>query len=969
MLRKKNLVLALVALLVAMLITHRGAIASRDMEIRGAGLLTTHPAIVHPGVVTTDPAAFARLEAQKAILNAQGVTNLSALGTLTISGTVVPQPGFVRAPFVRNWTSVASTSSAQESSRTAKVTPKATPQAPPSAQAPTESAFLKPSNMTTAPTVVHNARGLRASGAGPVIASRGKDISVPAVKIIGEPLVVPAQNGGGASKATAALPIGNAYWVGNSINLPNNTTIVIQPNVRYLTIIANTITIGSNVTLTYQDVPVMNPPLVPGKPSTVPDKPLKPHSFGSTGGSPGYSGTQPPQVGTPPDAPQVELWTLAMNQLPTVILKGQHGYKGVQGGGGGDGGPGGDGTDSICCDWLGQCKSGPGAGADGGKGGRGGNGGLGGNGGNGGLWSLYAPSLPTSMTIDVSGGERGDGGDPGDAGIGGPGGSRGVLNGSCGSQGRGDGTKGQPGDPGVKGSDGAVGVILPNSINQVVIDATDFNNKLNDPAIQHVYPEYPNTATVGSTITIDGLNFTATDTVTVGGVSSPTQFFSDTMLQATVPDTWGAVAQVRVVRAGNGPTSNRGTLYIKPVILSTVPPSPSSRLKPGTTVVVNGSGFSPQMSVRVNHEDIASVSLTSSTTLFFVMVRPASIPYNPHNARGEPAILSVASNGPIIESDSIPIVIATFQMLVLGDSVIWGEGLQDPDKIHSLVEAHEKTLHPGMSVYKTVLAHSGAILSWNASISGTAHDGDISQDYPSIQQQANAAASLPNASTVDLILVTGCANDVGFQNFLNVTASQTSIANLVQRYCLGDMTAFLQATANQFPAATIVVADYYQGVSLETDPYFINVVAVLYGLQDNQGLAPKALAAWLGSSPAAIPIVAGNAGYFASQANMQLGNAVAAANSSLTSPRIFFADPGFGPTNAANASNPWLFGLRGHVVPGPTDSSAALSRRENQCSGIYSKTSIDYMFCRLASAGHPNETGAVQYFNAIKPFL
>jgi len=441
------------------------------------------------------------------------------------------------------------------------------------------------------------------------------------------------------------------------------------------------------------------------------------------------------------------------------------------------------------------------------------------------------------------------------------------------------------------------------------------------------------------------------------------------MLTATVPSTWGGATQVKVVRAGNGVTSNSGTLYIKPVIVSTVPPSPSSRLKPGSTIVVNGTGFSPQTSIRINHEDIATVTATSPTTLSFVMSRPASIPHNPANAGGEPAVLSVASSGPIIESNPIPIVIATFQMLVIGDSVIWSEGLQDPDKIHSLVEAYEKTLHTGMSVYKTVKAHTGAILSWNTPISGTEHDGDIPQDYPSIQQQANALAALPNAATVDLILVTSCANDVGFKHILDPLSTHAAIAARVSQFCLSDMTAFLKVTANQFPAAKIIVAGYYQGLSLDTNPtYFIHIAGVLYGLEDNRGLAPKALAAAVGISPANTPLVAGNAGFFAARANIALANAVTAANASLSPHRIFFADPGFSPTNAANASNAWLFGLAG-VIPGPTDSSAALSRREHQCSNVYSTSSFDYMFCRLASTGHPNETGAMKFFTAIKPLL
>ncbi|HEX7680260.1 MAG TPA: hypothetical protein VF713_19165, partial [Thermoanaerobaculia bacterium] len=370
----------------------------------------------------------------------------------------------------------------------------------------------------------------------------------------------------------------------------------------------------------------------------------------------------------------------------------------------------------------------------------------------------------------------------------------------------------------------------------------------------------------------------------------------------------------------------------------------------------------------VNHQDVAVVASTP-TTLTFIMSRPASIPHDPTHAAGEPAVLSVAGNGPIIESATVPIVIATYQILVMGDSIIWSEGLQEPDKIHSLVEAYVKTLHPGIEVYKTVVAHTGAILSFNVPITGTAHNGDIPQDDPSIQQQENALAALPNASTIDLILMTSCANDVGFKHFLDPLATHATIAARVSQYCFTDMAAFLTATAGHFPAATIIDAGYYQGLSMDTDTNFYTTIAgVYYGLSDNHGLLPQALAASVGISPANAPTVTGNAAFFASQANMQLNNAAAAANTLLTPHRVFFADPGFGPTNAANASNAWVFGLSG-VIPGPTDSSAALSEREGQCAAVYSPLSTDYTFCRLASTGHPNETGALKYFAAIKPFV
>ncbi len=942
---------------------------------RGAGLvLAQHQspllrAIAHPMAAshvagdTTDPFVLTRLEAHKAILKAQGVTNLSALGTLTISGMVVPQPGFVRAAFVRNLDSL---SGGADVSSTQRLSGDARP-------------ALKPSNMTTAPTTVQHARRF---GGG----VNNSPISGPAVKIIGELFVPPGQGmrGPDNQKTETSIPVNAAFWVANTINLQANTTIVVQPSVHYLVIIANSITVDANVTLTYEDVPVMNPPAVPGKPSTVPATPPTPSSYSAgTSGSTGSGGTAPLQIGTPPDAPQVEVWTLAINQLPMVNLKGQYGYKGVQGGPGGDGGRGGNGSDSDL-DSFGFCKDGPASGGTGGKGGRGGHGGQGGNGGTGGVWSLYAPGAVilslTNMTIDVSGGERGDGGDPGIGGPGGPGGSRGGNNGNCANttsagwaaQGKVDGAHGPGGDPDIKGPDGVAGSILPNSLNQVAINAADFTNKLTYPAIQHVYPEYPSPpATVGSTITIDGLNFTNTDTVTIGGVSVTPTFIADTKLQATVPDTWGSVVQVKVVRTGNTATSNTGAFYLKPVILSTVPASPSSRFRPGSTIVVQGTGFDHQMAVRVNGQDIASpVTPSSSQTLSFKMVRPASIPRDPANAAGEPAVLSVAGSGPIIESVSIPIVIATFQMLVIGDSVIWGEGLQQPDKFHTLVETQERILNPGISVYKTVAAHTGATLGWNDNGSAAARNGDIPATYPTIKQQAQELANLPNAGTMDLVLLDGCANDVQLKFVFDPTNTPNQIIGRVDQYCGTELTQFLQWLSGAFPVARIVVTGLYQGISQYSDAGpFLSVTGVMYGFENHQTLPPRLLAVSIGLSSASQPMMALNALTFANEANQQMANSVAVANLSANN-RIFFADPKFGPQNAANASPgpAYVFGLSGGS-PQPTDSLAAIHDREHACGKVYAKASADYIYCRLASTGHPDQAGAMKYFDAIKPYL
>jgi hypothetical protein len=49
-------------------------------------------------------------------------------------------------------------------------------------------------------------------------------------------------------------------------------------------------------------------------------------------------------------------------------------------------------------------------------------------------------------------------------------------------------------------------------------------------------------------------------------------------------------------------------------------------------------------------------------------------------------------------------------MLVFGDSIMWGQGLKEEYKFHSIVENHIKSNLAGVQVNKKVMAHSGAII-------------------------------------------------------------------------------------------------------------------------------------------------------------------------------------------------------------------------------------------------------------------
>ena len=955
---------------------------------------------------SSDPDALDRLADIQSVLQGQGITDLADLGTLPISGAIKPAAGtFVRAPFVKaapgrtlgavNFTTATEqvlnasriVASAANVAASTPIAPAASRAAPPTVTPAMRSATPPPVAPATLPPQTVAAAAIPA-----LISQR---FSGPALKMIGQPLASSQSfrtASANARTSNVSIPLNTAYWAANTIAFSPNTTIVIDKDVRYLVIIALSITGAANVTLTYEDIPVTSPPGIPGPPQTPLGQPPVPSTF-NTGavGYRGAAGVQPLQIATPPDAPEVELWVVSIDGLPTVLLKGQPGYTGVQGGNGQQGGIGGNGTDTVqhTVNFLGlgpvgYCDAGPGDGGNGGPGGEGGMGGPGGNGGLGGRFSLYSATDISGFpfVIDVSGGDGGVGGPGGNGGQGGVGGKRGAIApGPCDTsdhQSRPDGSRGASGSLGPLGPSGASCTTFATDAEKfVTITANDFNMKLTDPAITGIATANP-IVNVGTPITINGLRFTPTDQVTVGGVAATSIFKNVTTLQCVVPNTAGGVSKVQVTRNGGSQGSNFGTLFITPTVISTVPAS-LARLRPGTWVQILGTGFSPQTTVRIapvggNGTQITQPSptdtqLIDTQNIKFMMKRPNSVPRLAGSGSGEPALLSVASGGPMLPSNAISIMISTYQMVVIGDSVAWGEGLQVPDKWSTKVGDHVTAANASMSVYMSGQPHTGAILGWKAALGGTPYNGDIPKSDPSVHQQALDLASLPNASTVDLILLTATANDVGSNTWLDPAKGRSDIDPRVKQYCHDEMLAFLVWLAVAFPAAKIIVTGYYNMVSSDSKPDLgVDVVAVYIGLDDNQGLLPEARAVALGLNSLTQAKVAGNTEYFATQANMAIALAAKDANTALGSTRIYFADPKFGTQNAAYAPQAWVFGVDVTLTGlQPTDSPESANLRAAQCQIL--TNSMDQIYCDVASTGHPNETGALAYANAIIALL
>ena len=77
------------------------------------------------------------------------------------------------------------------------------------------------------------------------------------------------------------------------------------------------------------------------------------------------------------------------------------------------------------------------------------------------------------------------------------------------------------------------------------------------------------------------------------------------------------------------------------------------------------------------------------------------------------AIVSVCSFSPIKSTFAQPS--QQINMIVFGDSIMWGQGLRDEYKFHSLVENYLESNLPGLQINKKVIAHSAAIIGKDAS--------------------------------------------------------------------------------------------------------------------------------------------------------------------------------------------------------------------------------------------------------------
>lgn len=325
-----------------------------------------------------------------------------------------------------------------------------------------------------------------------------------------------------------------------------------------------------------------------------------------------------------------------------------------------------------------------------------------------------------------------------------------------------------------------------------------------------------------------------------------------------------------------------------------------------------------------------------------------------------------------------------FEVLVVGDSIIWGQGLEEKDKFYSLIAEWLRTEAFGKArqVYLKVKAHSGSTLKFHPGEAEKYKKVGRNEDYPfkpevnvgfpSIWKQIEMAANEYRAEGkrgADLMMICGGITDITTSRVFDPKGNDDTLRSEVRRYCRDDMFDVLELAANNNPNALLAVIGYFPVIT----PYSQN------GKMLNAWLEalsfPRAMKVFV-NNPVVRPMVFNKlkkraierSRIWLEESNKNFESAVNALNEKHRSKRAVFVRTPLTEENGAEAPKTMLFRMgRNGVVE-----DAVARQRIKECREalpeLKKTTGIDYplRLCEIAAIGHPNPDGSRAYAEAIK---
>lgn len=349
-----------------------------------------------------------------------------------------------------------------------------------------------------------------------------------------------------------------------------------------------------------------------------------------------------------------------------------------------------------------------------------------------------------------------------------------------------------------------------------------------------------------------------------------------------------------------------------------------------------------------------------------------------------------------------------FELLVLGDSVMWGQGLEEGQKFYHITRRWLEGVLDGRRVNAPkVKAHSGATILPKQGEGGKCH-GEVNFSSPTINAQLDeAAAEYADLKSVDLVLLNGGINDVGAFNLVQPSFGELKARRGANDFCYVAMKALLRKAVRTFPNARVVVTGYFPLITLQTPPDML-LDLILLAITDNENLDRvareifEAARRGLRLRPGQVGPILSHAArvsdvWYAESAlalrraveevNDELGGVVRGANCEqsggapvVPAPRVLFARPGFCAENGYGVEGTsYLFKLVKADRPFDRRDSPIDRLRSNDelfeeraqwcgCDAAH-KNNLEFKICQRAGTAHPNQKGAAEYGRVVQKAL
>ncbi len=328
-----------------------------------------------------------------------------------------------------------------------------------------------------------------------------------------------------------------------------------------------------------------------------------------------------------------------------------------------------------------------------------------------------------------------------------------------------------------------------------------------------------------------------------------------------------------------------------------------------------------------------------------------------------------------------------FNMLIVGDSVIWGQGLEETDKFYTLIAdwLRKEAFGKRCEVNVKVKAHSGSTLKFHPDEAekykkagrneADAFNPEVNVGFPSSWKQIEMAADEYRAEGkggADLMMICGGITDITTSRVFDPKGNDDELRSDIKRYCGDNMFDVLQLAADRNPNALLVVIGYFPVIT----PYSQNGKMLNAWLE---ALSFPRMTKFFVNNPIVRPMVFNKlkkrgidrSRIWLEESNRNFQAAVTAINEKYNSKRAILVRTPLTEENGAEAPKTMLLRMGKNGVVEDAVAQQRIKDCRETLPKLKSSTGIDYpvRLCEIAAVGHPNPAGARAYAESIKSLI